>query len=366
MPPLLTLFVFGPGRGESILLIVKSSNLQKVYVIDCYATQPFDSPDKNPIIAIQSTAFSWDDVEAICLTHAHEDHSLGLEPVANKTTSSKWVWPGGVRIESVIELLDKINIYKRSTKTENTPKKLFANSIRRLAKWSENKIPFNALSGRDLLKGDVNIRFLAPKDEIADTYQKTLLGKLAGILEEKDETLPNDFHNIPSAGMVIDTNTGVRVLLLGDMVNESWEPVLKDQTMIEILKERKADIVKLPHHCSKWAIWPELLDLICDPDKTKAVFTPFNLRTPPPHDEAIKLVSNYVAELWCTVELPRASSMWKPSAGNNDPEVNLLLRSSVDQPQKANLPPVDCMVKFDVDTLGCISCSPGKFAYQIK
>ncbi len=338
----LSLRVFGAGRGESILLISNTlGDYPKVFIIDCYATRPYDSPEKNPIVAIQPENFSWNQVKAICMTHPHEDHFMGLEPVGKQTTRARWVCPNGLPIDSVVNYYDKFAKKKSSPDPTNyNPRRWYAESIRALAEWSKSKRPFHAISDRNLIEEeDISIKCLSPKDAISSDYGRQLLAHWGDMLNDDYQDSPHDFHNLPSAGLIVDTTAGVRVMLLGDMVRESWKPILEDRKLVELLEQKKADILKIPHHCSNGAIWNELLELICDPEKTKAVLTPFSLKRPPPHDEAIRLVSDHVNELWCTVHLPRNGAVWQ--CDRQDIELNMVLNNYLRNPQSSHLPP-DC------------------------
>lgn len=362
----LSLYVFGAGTGESILLTIEpAGESPRIFIIDSYATKPYDSPDNNPIIGIQPKVFEWEEVEAICLTHAHEDHFMGLESVASRTTNAKWVWPGGIPIDSVVRHYDVLADYKEPPTGKHKHKKWVVDSIRSLAEWSKSQKPSLVICGKKLLDSPISIKCLAPTDITFTEYTRKLMKNFGNIAIGDDQNPPDDFHNVPSAGLIFDTMSGTRVMLLGDMVEESWKSIFDDPQLMKLLKERKVDILKLPHHCSNGAVFKKLLELICDPVKTKAVLTPFRKKKPPPHDEAIKLVSNYVDELWCTVTLEREDDIWK--SGSNNLQASRLLQSSFPRsPRKGSLPPVDCMVAFEVEASGAINISPGKYAHCLK
>ncbi len=360
---LFTLRIFGSGQGESILLILEpEGSTPRVFVIDSYATQPYDSPDKNPIIGIQPECFKWDQVEAICLTHAHEDHFMGLESVARRTTDIKWLWPDGIPIDKVVNHYHLLADFKKSQ--THPHRDWISGSIKNLAEWSKTQKPFKIISGREIIHDNISIRCIAPTDEISNDYVGKFLDNFGDILKGERKNPRDDFHNIPSAGLIFDIKNGSRMMLLGDMVEKSWEHIFEDAQLMKLLSERKVDVLKLPHHCSNGAIFQELLDLICDPNKTKAVFTPFRLRRPPPHEEAIELVSKYVDELWCTVALPKASENWQRNSDNL--RVNISLNNYFSNPKRFSLPPVDCMVAFEVDSSGAVTISHGKYAHCIK
>jgi len=356
--PLLSLMVFGSGHGESILLIIDpKGKLPRALVIDCYATKPYDSPKTNPIIGVQPGRFDWNEIKVICLTHAHDDHFLGLAPVAKLTTNAIWAWPGAMPIDAIVDYYQKFADYKGPVPSAKT---WFAKSIKDLGDWGKSQEFIQVISGRSLDWESITITFIAPKDEKAQEYNRRIIENWSSNLLKMGKAPPDDFHNIPSAGIVIDTKTkkGNRIVLLGDMVEESWAPIFKDRALVDFLKKRKADIIKLPHHCSKYAVWKNLLELIADPKKTTAIFTPYRLEAPPPHRDAVRLASQYVADIWCTVPLSGGNERWHVS----DFEIDQLQISFFENPKTQNLPVLDCSVSFEIAFSGKVSCTPGRYA----
>jgi hypothetical protein len=363
--PLLSLSVFGPGTGESILLILRPEGQPRaVYVVDAYALRPYDSPSTNPVIAAQEGNFSWSEVKGVCLTHAHEDHFMGLLPVARQSTKCQWMGPTLIPLDSVVDLQKALAQHVEAPGSASTPARWVADSIGDLASWSKSAQPFPAFSGQTIEDDGISIRIIAPTYAAATAQVRELVADAAQRVTNEYEA-PRIDLNICSVGIVVDLAVGTRVVLLGDMVAGSWRSVRHDGKLMGILAERKADIVKLPHHCSLGAMCPELLDQICDPERTRAVFTPRWLKAPPPHDEAVRRVSERVLELWCTVRLDRASKLWCRSEPG-DIVGDLALQRTLGGPQKAALPPADCMVLFEVDSTGEISSVPGKYSHCMK
>lgn len=362
----LSLRVFGPGRGESILLVVEPESPQPhVFVVDAYATRPYDSAGTNPIIGAQPKAFDWAQVVGVCLTHAHEDHFMGLSAVARRTTAAKWMWPGPTPLDVVVKHYDVLAQRRRQPRLKGNGPRWIADSVRDLASWAATSEPFQIISRRQLKAGSVSLRCLAPSDEVSVEYARQLGHSVDNWIEGKPKAPPDDLHNVPSAGLVLDTAEGVRLVLLGDMVADSWLPVFKDKDLMSFLGSKKADVVKLPHHCSKGAVTAKVLELLCDRDKTRAVFTPFRTTSPPPHDSVVELACDYVKELWCTVTLPRAGVIWRRGR-SGDLEADLALRKFLGNPTKCILPPSECMVSFEIDADGSVTVSHGAHAYCIK
>lgn len=308
--PSAELHVFGPGRGESIVLVLRpEAGEPYILVVDAYATEPRNQARTNPVIAFQSGRFSWNNVKGICLTHAHEDHFAGLGPVARRTTKATWMWPGPIPLDSIQKHYDYIAEYTDLPGTGDRSGKWLAESIKEIAIWSKTAPDtFQCAVCRSVFgtPAPFAITTLAPDDKLAARYARQLSDNVDDCIAGKIRGAPPDIHNIPSVGIVVDTPSQRRIMFLGDMVKESWRPVLARRECRKILDQRRADVVKLPHHCSNGAIFPDLLEIICDPSRTVAITTPFCLTCPPPHEEAIDLVREHVDQLWLTARLPRA------------------------------------------------------------
>lgn len=358
----LSITVFGPGHGESILVTSTCDNGRtEALIVDAFATSPHDSAETNPIIDAQNRWFRWGDVQGICLTHAHEDHFAGLVPVARRCSEHnpevRWIWPSGIPLESIVRMFKALDAGTGYTAPHGP--NWIAQSIEQLAQWSEVAEPFQVLPGREITIGTARVRFLAPTDTISAKYARAISRAIAsGMLDEYKAPSP-DLHNTASAGMVVDL-PNLRVLLLGDMVKDSWDSALRNREVMSILEERKADLVKLPHHCSENAVYDSLLRRVCDPARTIAVFTPFRLGSPPPHESAVEKAREHVHQLWCTVRLPREGGVW--DARGAPMEARALLAAPVHQARKAMADPRECYVRFEVDPDGRIRTRHGNQA----
>jgi hypothetical protein len=303
-------------------------------------------------------------VEGVCLTHAHDDHFTGLEAIARQASNPLWIWSGGVPLDSVVDYYDAL---AQSEAADMPTRRFIAKSVRGIASWAgdvpqsreHHCRPCRPICDRDSFK----IFAIAPSDGILTTYNRELMDCVASNLSSREWCDPPDLHNKPSCGLVVDMGDAARALLLGDMVKASWEPVFERDDAMALLSRRKASVIKRPHHCSRGAMFEKLLDLVCDPEKTVGVFTPFCLTGPPPHPEAIKLALKYLAELWTTVplrSLPRY-------VGRLDDAIADKARNDLAREQTAMFgPATDCRVSIDVHSGGDVRVIPGRLAARLS
>lgn len=366
-----SLHIFGPGRGESILLkLLNENGNNDIYVINTSSAKPADSPQKNPIIAFQmENKFSWESVIGICLSHPHEDHFTGLSAVARKTTNTVWIRQTLAPLDSFVKHYDTIARLKGFTKSKQRSKQWIAHSIRDIAEWGESTDNFCCLANRKFNGKNSNftITFIAPEDNIATEYERRLQRNIDSQLINEPDSSPRNLHNIASTGIVIDYKSKIRILLLGDMVEESWKPLFKTGSHIQkFLLKKKATIIKLPHHCSSGAIFNELLEMTCDINTTIAVFTPYNYKNSIPDIQTIEQVAGYVKELWGTVSPPSdIINRWKCSSSNGI-FCDQLINSFVKEPIYITRNPFDCRVSVKLSDTGESDVMPGKYAWGFK
>jgi hypothetical protein len=366
-----SLHIFGPGRGESILLELSNENGKKdIYIIDTSSAKPTDSPQKNPIIAFQAeNKFPWEHVIGICLSHPHEDHFTGLSAVARKTTNSVWMRQIASPLDSIVKHYNTIARVKGFKKSRQRSKQWIAESIRDIAEWGKSANDFYCIANRVFKWNNSNftITFIAPEDNIATDYERKLQGNIDSQLINEPDSSPRNLHNIASTGIVIDYKSKIRILLLGDMVMESWKPLLKTGNHIQkLLLEKKANIIKLPHHCSSGAIFINLLEMMCDVNSTIAVFTPYSYKRSVPDIQTIEQVAGYVKELWGTVA-PSTDiiNTWKCLSSNGF-FCDKLTESFLKNPVSITKNPVDCRVSVKLYNTGESYVDPGKYAWSFK
>lgn len=349
-----------------VLEIATASDKIHVFIIDAAATKPTDSIEKNPILAFQRDRFSWEQVVGICLSHAHADHFTGLAALAQKTTNAKWMQPTLTALDAFVDYYDTVANVIGFSISKQPASRWIANSIREIAEWGKSADTFHCLTNRCFENSHGYIMtIIAPEDNIAENYNRQLHENIQRQFMEIPDYSPRNLHNVASSGIVLDLITGDRVLLLGDMVEESWGPLLESSDIVSLLEQRKATIIKLPHHCSSGAVFSKLLELTCDPEVTVAAFTPYSYSRDIPDMDTVSKVTEHVKELWSTVGPDRENISWTCNSYDNI-LLNRLVNTYIQNPKNQTINPVDCRVTISIQKAGDVTVFPGEFAICYK
>ena len=353
--------LFGAGVGESSLLAVNPDNENsEFYVFDAYSLQPTYEEQNNAILKYVNEKNKWPNVRGIFLTHPHDDHITGLPDIAERSPNAEFFRNSAMPVDTILELYELI-----ADKTPGESEaKWISDSLKRIAEWAskaENKACF---AGTSLVeKNGVVIYALAPAHKLGDKYTDTVVEDLKRAKTDQKRIIVNDKHNLFSAGFVIDLWNEFRILQLGDMIKSSWKDLLKDGPVLNKLKERPADILKLPHHCSKGAIFKELLTCCCDKDKTLAFLTSRYLKTAPPHVTAIEMVKSRVNQVWITNTKVVTERNWDLNGFEKD-EREVTLDTFTD-PKTEHSEQMDFMVSISMRKGSGVTVNRGKMARQL-
>ena len=155
---------------------------------------------------------------------------------------------------------------------------------------------------------------------------------------------------------IFGAGRGESILL--ELGNHTGNPVNR------LLQEKKAAIIKLPHHCSSGAIFEELLEITCDPTKTIAVFTPFSYSRSIPDINTLEKVAPYVKELWGTVG-PENISDWKCKS-NHGIFCDKAGDSFVKEARIVNKNPVDCRISVNISISHLVEVATGEHAWYFE
>jgi hypothetical protein len=258
-PYLLSILVFGPGFGESIVLRAAGDEMVTWAVID-------SAKRERPRLAGSSRQMvnpSLDFLRSqqarpslVVLTHPHQDHTSGFadlidlaDPQATIGCLEPLILPPSPF--SPVENPDDKGAVSQS-QTEQALK-----AVRRA--WETGGRPWPLVHGSKHLLGGWQISVLHPAQEELDSAMKRYRNDLKVNL--------NDL----SASLLLE-NEGIALVLGADCEAAAWEAVATRMHPSTLLDTRP---VKVPHHGSLAAIQPVLIDPSRpDPDRPQVV-TPF-------------------------------------------------------------------------------------------
>lgn len=236
LPPLdpdsLTLFVFGPGTGESIVLFAPPDGW--LVVDGC------TSGERNyPLELLRHYQAR---PTAILLSHPHKDHVSGLsELIETYTDAADPSWPRLAMVPApdtrgAGDLWDPV-----AALTGGTAEQAVATMLDRWEQRPESKWALTL--GSTIPVGDAKVRVLSPVDHERDAALAAWLGRRH-----------HDYNRAASALLV--TWGGRRILLGSDLVErpgEGWTSALGQDRALP-----SHDVYKLAHHGAVKAIGPQV------------------------------------------------------------------------------------------------------------
>ena len=117
------------------------------------------------------------------------------------------------------------------------------------------------LYGLNALDQDIAITCIAPCENDIEEYNNKYNECLAKAFKNKglsnDFAIQSDLHNIISVALIIEFGS-LKILLGGDVTNESWQEIYKDERY-PLLKSNLV-FLKVPHHGSDGAYNKEIWD----------------------------------------------------------------------------------------------------------
>ncbi len=192
-------------------------------------------------------------LNAVFLTHIHEDHVCGLMPILKGCTvehlyvpypvapflKGGQLWPGGHAPRSVPLYAAALNCYM---------------DILRYA--VSQGIPVTALTPGDALTMDDTLRIqaLAPKKSNVDAYMDTLRRAWASDSETERTALLTDLDRTSNGTSLVlkAEGEGMALLTAADSTPEHW-----DEIPLSLLQN--VNVLKLPHHGQADAVDPRLM-----------------------------------------------------------------------------------------------------------
>jgi hypothetical protein len=252
----LSIVVFGMGLGESILLRATGSDGPRWAVVDS-ARRVHDRKAVNP--ALDTLVACDAHPEVVVLTHPHRDHTKGMADIVRRAS------PGAV-VTCIERLMEPSDMLKAISDPDDRTATDVGQSVAAHAAidyaWRKGRARRWPLhhGAPPMTLGEWRLEVLHPSEPEIDAVVAELAAGGA----------PN-FNDV-SAALVVERDA-LRIVLAADGEHAAWEAV---QTRMDPEHLRETRPVKLPHHGSRGAIHPVLID----PDRPLAgrepVLTPFS------------------------------------------------------------------------------------------
>ncbi len=347
-PSLLEVHLLGGSKGESVVIKLPDDQWG---VVDCY-TDAVAEPDKNPTIQFLRSR-SVEKLLFVCLTHAHDDHFLGMAKLIEEFKPAEF-WRFGCLSPPHISKLMQYNAL-RAREVEGAKKAELTRSMKELfnvLKISEkghkdNSILPNPLTSlktpyplpRDNAKG-FKIECLAPSGPQVAKYHQAIL-ECIGADEKIAKPLNHSDHNEVSVVLKI-TYGDTAVILGGDLEKAGWEEVVREYGEVNL----KALAVKVSHHGSENGYCADLWRHFTVGGKTIAMIAPQH-RHKLPKPAGLADISKFASQVVATCK-PKLE--WKPTSGVREPlpESRMILRTHLAAMKLADDTPCgQCSFKFD-------------------
>lgn len=347
-PPLLEVHLLGGSKGESIVIKLPDGQWG---VVDCY-TDAIADPDKNPTIQFLRSR-SVKTLQFVCLTHAHDDHFLGMVKLIEEFKPAEF-WRFGCLSAPHIRKLLQYNAL-RAKEVDGAKRAELSRSMREfqdILKVAErgrgdNSIRPNPLTSmktlyplpRDESKG-LKIECLAPSGTQVARYHEAILDCI-GPDEQIAKELKHAEHN--EVSVVLKITYGETVVILGgDLEKGGWEEVIREYGEANL----KALAVKVSHHGSETGYCPGLWKHFTAEGKTIAMIAPQH-RHKLPRPEGLEDISKFASQIVATCK-PKLG--WKSTSAVREPvsESRLILRTHLSAMKLADSTPCgQCSYKFD-------------------
>lgn len=347
--PLLEIHVLGGSKGESVIIKLPDGQWG---VVDCFC-DAIDDPDKNPTIqflrgrGVETLLFC-------CLTHAHDDHFLGMVKLIEEFKPAEF-WRFGcsspVHIAKLLqynELQAKRAVGAKKNDLTRSNKELFNifNLAKKLSKsgsmlsnrLSSLKTPYPLPSDESK---NFKIECLAPSGKQIEKYESAIFDCI-GADDRIAKEIKHSDHNEVSVVLKITYGDTV-VILGGDLEKAGWEEVVREYGGAKLV----ASAVKVSHHGSENGYCEKLWEHFSVGGKPVAVIAPQH-RHRLPRPVALDHISKHAEAILSTCK-PRVE--WTapyPVAHSVSLESRLMLRPYVTAVRLADGTPCgQCSLTFD-------------------
>ncbi len=347
-PPNLEVHLLGGSRGESVVIKLPDDRWG---VVDCY-TDAITEPDTNPTIqflrarGVKTLLF-------VCLTHAHDDHFLGMVKLIEEFKPAEF-WRFGCLAPPHIAKLMQYNSL-RAKEAVGAKKAELTRSMQEL--FEILKIAERAAKGgmirpnpltslktiyplpRDEAR-DLKIECLAPSGPQVARYHEVIIN-CVGPDEQIAKEVRHSEHN--EVSVVLKITYGETVVILGgDLEKAGWEEVVREYGEANL----KALAVKVSHHGSENGYCHGLWRHFTVGGKTIAMIAPQH-RHKLPRPAALDDISKFANQIVSTCK-PKLD--WASRSGVREPisESRVILRTHLSAMKLADGTPCgQCSLKFD-------------------
>jgi beta-lactamase superfamily II metal-dependent hydrolase len=227
----LSLFVFGPGFGESLLL---RSPEGRWVAIDSTTRQHEGSKVNPTLMALDHYGV---DIDVLLLTHPHEDHVKGLRDLIERCGSE-------ATVAAVEPLMRAPSSYAVASEVDDVAAlsggPAIAAHVAIDRAWAAGRRRWKISAGSSLDIGGCSLEVLIPSESALAKFK---------------EGAPSDINDL-SAAVRVKWDDG-DLVLGADATTVAWGDANSRLSPGNLLGCRP---VKVPHHCSRQAIHPLLFD----------------------------------------------------------------------------------------------------------
>lgn len=291
---LLTVVVFGPGRGEAIVVRTPDG---RVSVVDgC-------RENDDPVLALLRAmagrvALGALPMDFVCLTHAHDDHYLGQGSLLAACPQAQTVWPPALGDRLVRGYLEYLKLRQAQPGSVPDQDPGHRGLARLVEQWQRHARVRKAAPTRELLRREVrghtlSVRFCGPPDQDIRRSEEALIERLHRLRDGQEDREGRLDPNDSSSALLIEWGRA-SVLLAGDLLGGTEGGCGWSQVHAEGWIQRPVQVVNVAHHASEPAHHPELWRRMAP---QLAIVTPFQraLRSQPPRPEMIRTLSQSCA-----------------------------------------------------------------------
>lgn len=285
---LLTIVVFGPGRGEAIVLRTPDG---RVSVVDGCREQD------DPVLALLHALAGRQGVHTlpmdfVCLTHAHDDHYPGQGTLLAACPQAASAWPpalGNRLVRGYLEYL-RLRRAKPGSVPDQDPE--YRGLERLIHQWRDDERRVKTVAPtREVLRRNVgghslSVRFCGPADRDIWRAEAALIERLRRLRDGEEDSEGRLDPNESSSALLIEWDRA-RVLLAGDLLCGDRDGCGWNQIHAERWIYGEVQVVNVAHHASARAHHPDLWRQMAP---TLAIVTPYQLAAGkhPPRPEMIR------------------------------------------------------------------------------
>ncbi len=285
-PDEIEISLFGPGKGESILIHIPGGDW--ILVDSCIdratkkpaALEYFEKIGVNPS----------DSIKLIVASHWHDDHIRGLAQTVKASKQAELCFSSALQCNEFLQLSSTIS--GQAVINESSGIDEFHNSLLEII--NRGKAPIFASEGSLVWKNDnCEIYALAPSNyaqlQALGSYQELLPKHL-----EPKKCLVPSIPTINHIAVVLLVKIQDITILLGADLEETKSPLSGWSAIVSSTTRpaQKASVFKIPHHGSQNAhsddVWSQLLD-----KNALSLCTPFNGKVVLPRKSDVERIYNY-------------------------------------------------------------------------